>query len=403
MSTGYQAALDSNDLLMEYILETAWGTTPSNPALKAIRLDGEGFSSTKSRTRPAEINNSGQASAALTTKVEAKGDLKFSVSAGTHNDLLAASLGSVFSTAVNMSGITFGTTATTITDSANGFVAAGIQKGQMLKITSSLIPAYNGIVRVTAVAAGTLTIDYSTATLATSNAAAIGTMTIKGSMVRNGTSFDSFFFQKQLASNLFLTYNGCFATGGNLDVAVGDYLKGGLNFLNKAEAKAVANPAGATHVAAPVGTVVDSINGIGAIMRNAAVLAAAVQKIGIKWNKEGAAAQFAIGSSAAQGMRKGTLTVSGNLSTYFKDFTLYDQFISELGGPIGFPALDGMASSATAKGYFITICNASIMNPKIIAGGPNQDVMAEFEMEGNPDIDVNQYYGGKTIQIDYFG
>lgn len=401
-TTGYAAAIDSNDIVMEYILETTWGTTPASPNLKAIRLDGEGFSSTKNRQRPNEIQPSGQASAAITTKVESKGDIKFSVSAGTHNDLLASSIGGSFSTPVSMSVATIGTTATTITDSGNGFVTAGIVKGQMLKMTSSSRPQDNCIFRVTAVAAGSLTIDCCTATLTTQAAAAMGTVTIKGSMARNGTTFDSYFFQKQLAAALFLTYNGCFPTGGNLDVAVGDYLKGGISFLNKAETKSLAQPSGATHTAAPTGTVVDSINGIGTVMRSAAAISAAVQKIGVKWAKEGAAAQFAIGSSAAQGMRKGVVTVSGNLSTYFKDFTLYDQFVSETGGMLGFPALDGLVSSASAKGYYITICNATIMNPKVVAGGPGQDVMAEFDLEGNPETDANQYYGGKTIQIDYF-
>jgi hypothetical protein len=90
------------------------------------------------------------------------------------------------------------------------------------------------------------------------------------------------------------------------------------------------------------------------------------------------------------------------MSTYFKDFTLFNQFVNEQAGPISFHALDGMDELSATKGYMITFCNATIMNPKIVAGGPGQDVMADFEVEGNPDISSTNIFGGKTIQIDYF-
>lgn len=49
------------------------------------------------------------------------------------------------------------------------------------------------------------------------------------------------------------------------------------------------------------------------------------------------------------------------------------------------------------KGYVITLLNATIMNPSIVAGGPNQPVMAEFQLEMNPDPVT-----GRTFQIDRF-
>jgi hypothetical protein len=97
------------------------------------------------------------------------------------------------------------------------------------------------------------------------------------------------------------------------------------------------------------------------------------------------------------------MLVTGSLSTYFKDFALYTQFINEQSGPISFYALDGLSTASATKGYVITFCNATIMNPKIVAGGPGQDLMADFEIEGNPDISSTAIFGGKTIQIDFFG
>jgi hypothetical protein len=241
----------------------------------------------------------------------------------------------------------------------------------------------------------------------------MGACTIKGSMLRNGTTFQSFTFLKQLSALLNLQYAGAFPTGGSLDVGTGDYLKGTLAFLNKSEVSAndMAAFTTPTFAPAPTGTIIDSIKGIGPVWRGVdtgttpgipALIAGFVQKIGIKWNKEGSAAQYAMGTKAAVGMRGGKQLISGTLSTYFKDFTLFSQYTNETAGPISFYALDGDDALAASKGYVITICNATIMNPKVVCGGPGQDVMADFEIEGNPDISSTQIFGGKTIQIDYF-
>jgi hypothetical protein len=391
-TTDYQAAIDTSDVVMSYGPEATWGTLPE-VAFQDIRLDSEGFSSSKSRTRPSEINADGQASAAITVKEESPGSLNFSVSAGTHNALIASSIGGVFSTPLAISAATIAATATGFTDSGDGFVSGGIVVGQMIKVSGFLTTGLlaNGIYRVDTVAAGEIT----TTPAPGATKVAGDTVAIKGSMCRNGKVFQSFFFQKELAAALFLQYAGAWPTGGSLDVGVGDYLKGTMSFLNKAETKATTDGSTGDHVAAPTGQVVDSVDGIGDIYRNGAVVDAIIQKIGVKWDKTGARAQYGIGSASAKGMGNGLLTVTGSLSSYFKDFALYDEFRAETGGPIWFQALD-----ADGKGYVITFCSAKIMNPKIVAGGANQDIMADFEIEGEPGSVA--LYGGKTIQIDYF-
>jgi hypothetical protein len=423
-TSGYQAAVDSNDLIMSYIAEVAWGVTPATPAFQNIRLDSEGFSGTKSRTRPNEIDPSGQASAAITTKEESTGSLNFSVSAGlATNVLIAASMGGVWTTPVSYSGSDVAITVAsipnrtcTLTATAGAFTTTNLLvPGQFIKVfaggTDTVDCSF--IARVLTVAATTLTLDMvSSATIKPSAVGAtMGACTIKGSMLRNGTTFNSFTFQKKLSTILFLRYAGSMPTGGSLDVGVGDYLKGTLAFLNKAQTSATTEIASSSYLPAPTGTVIDSIKGIGSVWRGVdtgttpgvpAVVAATVQKMGIKWNREGAAAQYGIGSASALGMRQGKLLVTGSMSTYFKDFTLFNQFVNEQAGPISFHALDGMDELSATKGYMITFCNATIMNPKIVAGGPGQDVMADFEVEGNPDISSTNIFGGKTIQIDYF-
>lgn len=390
-TSGYQAAIDANDVVMSYGKETAWGTKPS-VQFQDIRYDKEGFSGSKSRKRPEEIDPSRQASAAITTKFETQGSLDFSVSAGTHNDLIASSIGGTFTPPIAFaSKTTVAATATGFTDSGSGFVTAGIVLGQMIKVTGFSTASINGIYLVTAVAAGTITT--SPAPPATKTAG--DSVTFKGSMCRNGASFDSFYFQKRLASDKFLCFPGSWPNSGQIEVAVDDYFKSQLTFLCKSQVKAITDQSTGAHLAANTNKVIDSVNGISGVYRNGSVMSSIIQKFGVKWSKDGAAAQFGIGSTDAQGLRLGKLSVTGNLSSYFKDFTLYDEFINESSSSIWIPFVD-----ATGTGYCVTICNATIMNPKIIAGGSGSDVMADFDLEGNPD--TSGIYGGKTIQIDYF-
>jgi len=392
-TTDYAAAIDTGDIIMSYGLEAVWGVKPA-VAFQDIRLDSEGFSSSKSRTRPNEINPDGQASAAITTKEESTGSLNFSVSAGTHKELIASSLGGEFTGEITgFAGVaTVAATATGFTDSGSGFTAANkFNVGQMIKLSGFTNPLIDGVYRIDTLADGVI----ATTPVPPATEVATAAITIKGNMCRNGIIFQSTYFQKQLATAMFLQYPGAWPTGGSLDVGVGDYLKGTLSFINKDEIKAIADGSTGAHTAAPAGDIIDSINGIGVIYRNGVAFDAIIQKIGAKWNKEGARGQYGIGSASAQGLGKGKLMVDGSLSSYFKDFSLYDEFKAETSGPIWFEALD-----PDGRGYCLTFCSASIMNPKIVAGGASQDVMADFEIEGEPGDAT--LYGGKTFQIDYF-
>lgn len=418
-TTGYSAALDTNDLIMSIIPEVTWGVTPDTPAFKTIRLDGEGFSGSKTRLRPNEIEPSGQAVAAITVKEESTGTLNFSVSASlTTNLLIASSLNGAFTDALSYSGSDVAITVadgTTCTLTATGafFTAADIVVlGQFIKVFAAGSAAGSFIGRVVAVTSNTeLDLDCCSESMITVIEGTMGATTIKGSMLRNGTTFNSFTVEKKMSATLYLRYAGAFPTEGSLEVGVGDYLKGTMSFLNKAEVAATSMITDATYDAATVGTVIDSVRGIGTVWRGVDVgttpgvvsaIAGIVQKLSVKWTKEGAAAQYGIGSAAAVGVRSGRILVTGAITTFFANLDLYDQYIDEQAGPISFYAIDGDPNAAATRGYVITFCNANIMNPKVVAGSASADFMAEFEIEGAPDVSSTSLFGGKTLQIDYF-
>ena len=104
-----------------------------------------------------------------------------------------------------------------------------------------------------------------------------------------------------------------------------------------------------------------------------------------------------IGSASAVGMGRGTLQVAGTLSMYFANFTLYDNYKNETDLRIAFRLQDSDGAA-----YIVTLPAVTLMNPQIVAGGPDTDLVSEFELEGNPAPASDTVYAGVTIQIDKF-
>jgi hypothetical protein len=418
MSTaGYNAGIDSSDVTVSFITEATWNVVPNTPTFQYVRLTGEGLSETKSRARPGEIRATGDAAHAITQQVEAGGSLNFAFSYGTYDTFLEGMINSaVFPadlaiTSVATTGIITAYDGDTTPLPTAGGTAAGfatnstslldsITAGQWIRV-SGYGNATDGLYRVLAVdtandeiqvskteGAGSVMVDASAST---------GTeVHIQGSMIRNGTTVCSYQIEKQLAAALFLNYGGAYITSANISAQVGNFMEGSFDFFAAQEAKGTTTlSTGGTPTAAPTGNVIDTVAGFSKLEVGGAAIAAVAQGIDLSITKEGARGQYGLGNAAAQGMARGTLTVSGTLSVYFTDFTLYDLYKNETDSLVSFAAVD-----QSGDGYIFTLPAATLMNPSIVAGGPDTDVVSEFELEGNPAPASDTVYSGVTIQID---
>lgn len=407
MSTGFNAGIDSSDVIVRYGEEVTWNTVPA-VAFQEIRLTGESLSEQKTRTRPEEIKADGFVSHALTTQVQASGGINFALSYGTYDDLLAGLLNSSFSadlaiTSVATSGIItsslslpnltgqgFSTNNTSLFDS--------VVAGQWIRVSgfTASAGASNGLYRVTAVDAANDEIQVSaTAGNGPNQVADASTgseVNIQGSYVRNGVAFRSFYIEKQLSATLFLFYAGSYISGGTLNAQVGGFLEGSFDFLSASETNGASTASTGGPTAAPSGQVIDTVAGFQQLEVNDTAIAAVVQ--GISWTvtKNNARAQYGLGQAAAQGMARGTIDVSGTMSVYFTDFTLYTDYKNETDRIVSFAALDNLGN-----GYIFTLPGVTLMNPQVVAGGPDTDIVSEFELEGNEGSGV---YAGVIMQID---
>jgi hypothetical protein len=382
-TTGFQAGVEANDVEVSFGKETVWNTKPA-VAFQAVRYMSESFGGSKTRARPGEVRTDYQASAATTTQEAATGGINFALSYGTYDDLLAGLFNADWTTTLAISGTDIAGTATGYSSATAGKFST-IRAGQWIKVAGFSNSANNGFKRVTAATGTTVTTAQSGAV-----EAAGPSVTMKGSSLQNSTVFQSFHFQKKLSSAMYLIYPGSYCTGGTISASTGQFMQGSLTFLPSVETKQTTNQSTGAVLAAPTGNVNDTIAGFNPIEVNGTTIAATVDAISVQIAKDGAGAQYGLGSATAAGLTRGTLTVTGSVRMFFRDFTYYDLYKAETQVNLSYRSVD-----PTGVGYQLTIPAATLLNPTIVAGGPGQPVVAEFQIEGAPHATL-----GYTISLD---
>ena len=394
-TTAYLAGTDSNDLELSYAPEATWGTSPvGSGAYQKFRVNGEGFSEQKNRSRPGEIRADWQVSAAVTQDLQASGNLQFGISYRNTDDLLAGLVTGAWTTdlAISTVGIAAAQTLTdgsqgTFTGVASDFDDAVV--GQWIKVAGFSTEGANGYYRVIS----KLT-DGSAITVAPSPAADAGgtseTITITGSMLRNAKVVNRFSFQKRLSTGLGFIYPGTFFTGGQINAARGQFFSGTLDALCKNETKAAAE-VGSNAVAALTNKVMNTVGHFQALNIDGTASTSKIMSLNTTITREGAALAFALGSEAAQGIGSvGGLSVGVSAEIYFADYDLYDAYKAETEKEFSYRVTDTAGNT-----YIITIPIVVLGTSTLTIGGPNQAVMARFDGMADPSSTYNC-----TIQID---
>lgn len=385
-TSGYQAGPDTTAFQFSYGAEAVWGTKPAIQ-FQGIRLNSESLSGTKNRGRPNEIRNDRQAAAAVTMAEEAGGGLAFGLSYATYDGFLSGLLGTDWGAALAISDATIVATSPATITATTANLFSLIEVGQFIKLAGFTTPSNNTIAQVVAKASNlSITVALPSGSLTTEAAGSRQITT--GGFLKNGTQVSTFFLQKMFSASQFLQYPGAFIGGATLEAALGSFLSGNFNIMAQQEQKATTNGSTGAVLAAPNGRVHDPVSaGIAMFFSTAAQ--AKCRKWSLSMQNEGASMQYVLGSAAAQGLNPGVFTVSGSCELYFSDFTLYDAFKAETNTTMGF------STRSSAGSYGFSLPNANIMNPKIMAGGPGQPVLAMFDIEGN----VNETTG-HTFRID---
>lgn len=391
-TTAYQAGADSNDLELAIAPEATWGTPPTGQYAK-MRVNSENFSEQKNRSRPPEIRDDWQAAAQTTQDVQAKGGMQFGISYKNADDAIAGALTGEWSTPLAINAVA-GDIEFAATGNKIKSVTAGkftnVVAGQWLDVRGcSTNPDRMFLRVVTKVSAVELVVAGATLQNETPSGTAVK---IRGSMLRNAKTFTSFSVQKRFSTGLGFIYPGTVFTGGQINASRGQFFSGQLDALCKSEEKAVAM-VGTGFDPAPTNKVMNSVGHFQGFRIDDAAAAAKVMSLNTSFTRDGAAMAFAMGSESAQGLGSiGQIAVSGAMEVYFEDYDLYDSYKSEAPLLVSYRVVD-----TAGNAYIVTVPELVLGQSEIIAGGPNQPVMAKFNWGADPSAAY-----GCSLQIDRF-
>nr|WP_246712366.1 phage tail tube protein [Rhizobium rosettiformans] len=251
---------------------------------------------------------------------------------------------------------------------------AGITVGAKVAATAA---DARGFYKLTGVADDVLTVTPQIPTVA-----APGVATIKGSMLRNPGDVEDITPQSFALEQSFNDVDKHFIQNGmrvgsfSLEVASGSIVTGAMNFMGKETQTVTASRLGKapyTTLESTATEVMNATTNVGNLTKNGAILSTAVQSLSI----EGDASlrnQNAVGSKFARGIGTGRFQLTGALTAYFEDLTMYNHFLNHDTISIGFDFKD-----QDSNVYYYTIPALKITSDPITPGGIDQDVLEEME------------------------
>lgn len=248
------------------------------------------------------------------------------------------------------------------------------------------IAGSGGFFKILAVTDDVLTVSPAPATDANGSTLAV---TIKGSMLRNPDGTGSLPHQQIVAQsftaetafndvNQFFVHNGLRVGSFSMDVSTGAIVTGTYTFEGKETKRQITNTTklGASPFT-PLRTtgteVMNSTTNVGSIEKDGVELASALQSISI----EGDATlrqQPAVGSKFARGIGTGRFNLTGTVTAYFENGTLYDDFINHETTSLAFKFTD-----IDGNTYKYTLPAVKFSSDTIAPSGIDQDVVEPLE------------------------
>jgi hypothetical protein len=326
---------------------------------------------------------------------DASGNIDFELTYETFDDFIeAVSAAAAWSTDINISGTDIEVTASTRTFSTTTTTLnTNIVVGQWVKVAGFITnTANNGYWQVESVSANAMVVyDPGTALVDDTTG---DTVTIDGTMVRNGTTLHSFTIQKHIqdiTTPVYFNFTGSCINEMNLNFETGQILKGNFGIMSLDGDSSTSQFGSATFPTINTNTPMNSVSNILNIQQDETVMTQYIQSLSLAINNN-IRAQDAIGSLQHIGLVLSRLEVTGNMNIYFDDASMFTKYRNATGFSYSFRAqdLDGNA-------YVFTFPNVKFETGTVVSGGLDQDMVFNAGWRAIKDATTNC-----MIQIDKF-
>lgn len=371
---------------LTYIKEVTFGVTPGAGNRKALRMTGETLDYQITKEVSKEINATRTVSSMIPVDAASSGGFQAEPSYLEYDDFLESTLQSTY-TVYGTSGVqgsassvTF--TATTLTA---GVATAGadswatLQRGQWFRLTAPSNANDGKIFRVsTTVAPTTTVITLDAATPATVGGPIAGCL-VATSRLTHGTTQTSFSIQRSNPDiTQFMAFTGMTPSKMDLSIESGGLSSLSFDFMGKSAVSSATDLLPGTTVASKTYDIHSGVSGSVCQLweGGAPITGTFVKSLSLSYDNA-LRSQTALCTLGAIGIGSGTIQITGNLSVYFADATLFTKFKNNTNSSIIFSSVDG-----AGNGYIFTIPVANISSWKTNSSAKDQDLMVDIQFTG---------------------
>ena len=353
----------SSRVSQRYIKEVVYGTTPASPIMTTVRRvpGGGGLQRNSQTVTSQEADASRTIPDMIETGYSAAFDYNFELQSGALDDFFIAILGGTTYTGSTPAAVTISAVAagSQIHRSAGSFITDGFKPGMWIKVSGFTGTATNnGLMRIgdldADVTALDLHIDPATKTLV--DDAAGEAVTVKGKMVRTGTTNqDSFTFESHFTdlTNVYLKGVGYRPTTLSLDASAGAIVTGTVNFLGLNTSPSTSAIAGETVTPATSTQSMNATSNVATLYEGGTAITSLARQITLNINPNVTELR-AIANPAAAALIDGTFDIQVGLNLYFSDLSFITKVINRTPTALYLPFQDGAGNAiifSFPKGY----------------------------------------------------
>lgn len=375
------ATSSANRVKVKYSKETAWGETPSAPAMTEIGVRSISLTSNKTTATDPTLRSDRQVDAMVATGMEAAGSIACSFN-GQLLDLLAASVQNDIVTHT-VAGVTL-SGSTIVAPDAPSY--ALLTEANIVKISGATTPANNGTFFITGRASGTRTLTVQK----TFTGSDTGTADVK--YVRNGQINTSFLVERSFEDlGKHEYFAGTRINSATIDLAAQQIVS--ATFALMAKNGSPFNAASIAGTTTPAGTIypMSASSNVGYITDAAGLpisTAISSAKVNIGNNLRN---RPVVGSAYTYDHGVGSFDVSIDAQVYFEASELYTKVMDNT--DIG---LNLRLTDEAGVAYHISVPRAKIASAPVDVTGINTDVQQNMKFVGLRDATKNY-----TMQIDF--
>ena len=336
----------TNYINLSYIKEVTAGTTPSTPTFQSLPVIGADISENISTEVSNAIRSDRMTDAMLPVDSEISGTIDFELSYEAYKPLLTSLMqnGAASNVSVTATDISF-STAGTITTVGENWTTEGIVVGQFIGVTGATNATNNKVYKVTSKTNTVLTVT----PVPGVNETAGASVTVKGSMIRNGASTaDSYTFRKKIDGpsngNAIFYYRGVQVGALNLNFSVGSILSGGLTLSGLSGEGTATAISGESVTDVASYELLNSSSSIAQIQLSGFTSGTSVSSASFNIDNQINAAK-AVGTFGAAALASWKLQATVDIEIYFQDLTQYNAFKNNSDVSISIVSTDTIGNS----------------------------------------------------------